>query len=65
MISSYKRSILGDGSLVLFASNNRQCQQKPPELEYGGRQIVSRPIFSDSPYEYRVLANFLALENQF
>ncbi len=31
----------------------------------GGQQIISRPIFSDSPYKNRLWANFLALEDQF
>ena len=36
-----------------------------PSWNLGGRQIVSRPIFSDSPYKNRLVANFSALEDQF
>jgi hypothetical protein len=36
-----------------------------PTWNLGGRQIVSRPIFSDSPYKNRLGANFSALEDQF
>ena len=31
----------------------------------GGRQIISIPIFSDSPYKNRLVANFSALEDLF
>jgi hypothetical protein len=31
----------------------------------GGRQIVSGPIFSDSSYKNRLVANFPALEDEF
>jgi len=31
----------------------------------GGRQIVPGPIFSDSPYKNRLVANFSALEDHF
>ena len=31
----------------------------------GGRRIVSGPIFSDSPYKNRLVANFPALEDEF
>ncbi len=36
-----------------------------PSWNLGGQQIVSGPIFSDSPYKNRVVANFSALEDQF
>jgi hypothetical protein len=36
-----------------------------PSWNLGGRQIVSGPIFSDSPYKNRLVANFSALEDQF
>ena len=36
-----------------------------PSWNLGGRQIVSGPIFSDSPYKNRLVANFSALEDLF
>ena len=36
-----------------------------PNWNLGGRQIVSGPIFSDSSYKNRLVANFSALENHF
>ncbi len=36
-----------------------------PSWNLGGRQIVSGPIFSDSPYKNRLVANFSALEDKF
>jgi hypothetical protein len=43
----------------------RESQQNPQDLESGGLQIVSGPIFSDSLYKNRLVANFPALEDQF
>jgi hypothetical protein len=36
-----------------------------PSWNLWGRQIVSGPIFSDSPYKNRLVANFSALEDLF
>ena len=53
--------------LMAFSMKNLRdnVSKNLPSWNLGGRQIVSGPIFSDSPYKNRLVANFSALEDLF
>ena len=51
--------------LVNMSKLRDNVSKNLPSWNLGGRQIVSGPIYSDSSYNNRPVANFPALENQF
>jgi hypothetical protein len=52
-------------ALALFLELREKVSKILRTWNLGGQQIVSGPIFSDSPYKNRLVANFSALEDLF